>query len=49
MPFDMSVIEGKYFHDLLDQPVALEKTLEQLGRAPRNLKKLSSQLDKGKF
>ena len=48
MPFDMSVIEGKYFHDLLDQPVALEKTFEQL-QSTAPAKKLISQLNKGKF
>ena len=48
MPRDVSVIEGKYFHDLLDQPVALEKTLEQL-QSSAQTKKLISQLRKGKF
>lgn len=30
MGFDLGVIEGKYLRDLLDQPRALEDTLETM-------------------
>jgi glutamine---fructose-6-phosphate transaminase (isomerizing) len=45
---DFRVIEGEYFRDLLDQPRALEATLEALD-TPKPLSDLASRLNRGKF
>lgn len=48
MPADLSVIEGEYLHDLLDQPCALEETFENFDR-PKPLSDLARRLNRGKF
>ena len=45
---DLKVIEGEYLQDLLDQPRALENTLENLDR-PKELLDLALRLSRGKF
>jgi glucosamine--fructose-6-phosphate aminotransferase (isomerizing) len=45
---DHSVIEGKYLHDILSQPQALEDTLQGLERSP-DLEKLTARLNENKF
>ena len=45
---DLNVIEGRYLQDLLDQPRALQDTLETLER-PKDLLDLSLRLNRGKF
>lgn len=45
---DLSLIEGKYLRDILDQPRALEETLAGL-EATRDLHTLATRLQKGKF
>jgi fructoselysine-6-P-deglycase FrlB-like protein len=45
---DLSVIEGKYLHDILDQPRALENTLASLQENP-SLRELTARLRKGNF
>jgi fructoselysine-6-P-deglycase FrlB-like protein len=48
MSTDLSVIEGAYLGDILNQPQALEDTLANLGRS-RELETLAVRLSKGKF
>ena len=48
MPVDLSVIEGYYFRDLLDQPRALEETWQGLAES-KQLSSLAKQLRRGKF
>ena len=48
MVSDLNVIEGRYLQDLLDQPRALQDTLETLER-PKHLLDLSLRLNRGKF
>ena len=48
MSLDLSVIEGDYFRDLLDQPKALQDTFDQL-EPRRELDALASRLQRGKF
>jgi glucosamine--fructose-6-phosphate aminotransferase (isomerizing) len=45
---DLSVIEGKYLQDILDQPQALEQTLESLKQL-RGVAELAARLKQGKF
>ena len=45
---DLSVIEGKYLHDILEQPRALERTLETLKPQPE-LEEITARVQKGKF
>jgi glutamine---fructose-6-phosphate transaminase (isomerizing) len=45
---DLSVIQGEYLRDLLDQPRALEDTLETLDRS-KPLLNLAMRLNRGKF
>lgn len=45
---DLSVVEGDYFRDLLNQPQALQDTLEQLQES-KELQTLAARLQKGKF
>jgi glutamine---fructose-6-phosphate transaminase (isomerizing) len=45
---DFSVIEGEYLRDILDQPRALEETLDSLD-VPKPLRELASRLQQGKF
>lgn len=45
---DFSVIEGEYLRDLLDQPRALEQTLQGLNESSA-LRDLAKRLNKGKF
>lgn len=45
---DLRVIEGEYLQDLLDQPRALENTLDTLDR-PKELSALALRLSHGKF
>jgi glucosamine--fructose-6-phosphate aminotransferase (isomerizing) len=45
---DFSVIEGEYLRDILDQPRALEQTLEGL-KVSKPLDQLAARLQKGKF
>lgn len=48
MPVDLSVVEGDYFRDLLNQPQALQDTLEGL-KESKELQTLIARLRKGKF
>jgi glutamine---fructose-6-phosphate transaminase (isomerizing) len=48
MAIDLSVVQGNYFRDLLDQPAALKDTLEQF-QETKELLALCSRLRKGKF
>jgi glucosamine--fructose-6-phosphate aminotransferase (isomerizing) len=48
MAVDLSVIEGSYFDDLLDQPKALENTLAGLDES-RQLASLAKRVRQGKF
>lgn len=48
MGFDLGVIEGKYLRDLLDQPRALEDTLETM-ESSQQLSDLASRLNHGRF
>lgn len=48
MSVDLKVIEGEYLHDLLDQPRALEDTLQALDRS-KQLLHLADRLSRGKF
>jgi len=48
MPPDLSVIEGNYLRDILDQPLALEDTLQALTQHT-GLEDIAAQLQKGKF
>ncbi len=48
MAADLRVIEGEYLRDLLDQPRALENTLETLERS-KELSELALRLSRGKF
>lgn len=48
MPPDLSVIEGNYLRDILDQPRALEDTLQALTQNTK-LEDIASQVQKGKF
>src|SRR3984893_7810371 len=48
MPEILSLIEGEYLRDILDQPHALENTLAHLDQS-RSLQDLSTRLNKGKF
>ncbi len=48
MVVDLKVIEGEYLRDILQQPQALENTLETLDRS-KELLDLASRLHKGKF
>jgi glutamine---fructose-6-phosphate transaminase (isomerizing) len=45
---DLSIIDGKYLHDILDQPQALENTLEGLAQSS-GLGDLAARLNNGKF
>jgi len=45
---DLKVIEGEYLRDILNQPQALENTLEMLGES-RELQRLAADLSKAKF
>jgi glucosamine--fructose-6-phosphate aminotransferase (isomerizing) len=45
---DLKVIEGEYLRDILDQPRALEDTLETLDRS-KELLELAQRLSRGKF
>jgi glutamine---fructose-6-phosphate transaminase (isomerizing) len=45
---DLAMLEGEYLRDILDQPQALEKTLEAL-EPTKSLLHLSGRLNKGKF
>lgn len=45
---DLTVVEGEYLQDLLDQPRALEDTLKSLDRS-KELLDLASRLNRGKF
>src|SRR5439155_22324300 len=45
---DFSQIDGEYLRDLLNQPQALEDTLQGLNQA-QQLKDLAKRLNKGKF
>jgi glucosamine--fructose-6-phosphate aminotransferase (isomerizing) len=45
---DFSVLEGRYLHDILEQPRALRDTLAQL-TMPRKLGQLAAKLNQGKF
>lgn len=45
---DFSIIEGNYLRDILDQPRALDQTLDSLTDA-KPLRKLASRVDSGKF
>jgi glutamine---fructose-6-phosphate transaminase (isomerizing) len=46
---ELSVIEGKYLQDILNQPQALENTFETLAKSPGLLGDLATRLKKGKF
>ena len=48
MAIDLSVIEGEYLRDLLDQPQALENTFKSLDRS-KELLALAGRLQRGKF
>ena len=48
MSVDVSVVEGNYFHDLLNQPKALQDTLDRL-ECSKQLQSLTSRLHQGKF
>lgn len=48
MATDLSVIEGEYFRDILDQPRALEHTLTELD-TPEDLRSLASHLRSSKI
>ena len=48
MQVDLSVIEGEYCRDILDQPRALENTLVSLLENP-SLRELTARLRKGNF
>jgi glutamine---fructose-6-phosphate transaminase (isomerizing) len=48
MRVDLSVIEGEYLRDLLDQPRAIENTLETLD-IPKPLSELAHRLQNGSF
>ena len=48
MPVDLSVVQGNYFRDLLDQPKALEETLESLQES-KQLSSIANRLRRGKF
>jgi len=48
MPVDLSVIEGNYFKDLLDQPKALQDTLSGLGES-KQLNSIAKRLRARKF
>jgi glutamine---fructose-6-phosphate transaminase (isomerizing) len=48
MPVDFSAVEGDYFSDLLNQPRALQDTLEQLKQS-KELEILAARLQKGRF
>ena len=48
MPEILSLIEGEYLRDILDQPHALENTIAHLDQS-RSLQDLSTRLNKGKF
>ena len=48
MPVDLSVVDGDYFHDLLNQPTALQDTLNGLAESPQ-LQSLAGRLHQGKF
>jgi glucosamine--fructose-6-phosphate aminotransferase (isomerizing) len=48
MAVDLSVIEGNYFRDLLDQPKALQDTLDGLDES-KQLNSLAKRLRAGKF
>ena len=48
MVVDLKVIEGEYLRDILQQPQALENTLETLDRS-KELLDLAARLHKGKF
>jgi glucosamine--fructose-6-phosphate aminotransferase (isomerizing) len=48
MSVDLSAVEGDYFSDLLDQPRALQDTLEQLKQS-KELEILAARLQKGRF
>jgi glutamine---fructose-6-phosphate transaminase (isomerizing) len=45
---DLSVVQGKYLQDILDQPRALEQTLESL-KCNAGLGEIAAQLSNGKF
>jgi glutamine---fructose-6-phosphate transaminase (isomerizing) len=45
---DLRVVEGEYLRDILNQPQALENTLEMLGEL-KELRGLAASLNKGKF
>ena len=48
MPLDLSVLEGAYLRDILDQPHALEETLAAL-EVSKPLQQLTTHLQQGKF
>jgi len=48
MSIDLSVVEGNYFRDLLDQPKALQDTLDGLNDS-KQLSSLARRLRQGKF
>jgi glutamine---fructose-6-phosphate transaminase (isomerizing) len=48
MATDLSIVQGNYFHDLLNQPVALQDTAEGL-QPSKELDALRGRLQKGKF
>ncbi len=48
MPDDVSVVEGPYLRDILDQPRALEETLAGL-EVSKTLRKLAGMLQRGRF
>lgn len=45
---DIKIIEGKYLHDVLEQPTALQETLNAL-YVPNDIANLARRLDRGKF
>jgi glucosamine--fructose-6-phosphate aminotransferase (isomerizing) len=48
MTIDLSIVQGNYFRDLLNQPAALKNTLEQFQEC-KELTALRERLQKGKF